>query len=156
MVTVAEKEIVITRLFDAPRTLVFKVWTDPQHIAKWWGPEGYSSTDCKVDLRVGGNFSLQLHGKGGDIHPCAGTFREIVEPERIVYEAVQAEGAGCGAGLPPRSVVTVTFEDQQGKTLLTIHTRLASILDRDAALESGFGIGWESCLGRLADYLTNT
>ncbi len=135
---------------------MFKVWTDPQHIAKWWGPEGYSSTDCKVDLRVGGNFSLQLHGKAGDIHPCVGTFREIVEPERIVYEAVQGEGAGCGAGLPPRSVVTVTFVDQQGKTLLTIHTRLASILDRDAALESGFGPGWESCLGRLADYLTTT
>ncbi|MGV3606721.1 MAG: SRPBCC domain-containing protein [Planctomycetaceae bacterium] len=156
MVTVADKEIVITRLFDAPRALVFKAWTDPKHLAIWWGPAGYSSKDCQVDLKVGGKFSLLLHGTKGDVHPCCGMFREIVEPERIVYEGTLQEGAGCGAGLPPRSVVTVTFEDQQGKTLLTIHTRLASILDRDAALESGFGPGWESCLERLADYLITT
>jgi uncharacterized protein YndB with AHSA1/START domain len=150
----ADREIVITRDFDVPRALLFKVWTDPQHVARWWGPKGFVSSDCEIDLRVGGTFRLRMRGPDGAVYPCQGVFREIVEPERIVYAGVPDEGPACGAGLPPRSIVTVTFVERHGKTTLTIHTRLETAADRDAAVEAGFHAGWESTLERLAEQLT--
>jgi len=149
----AEQEIVITRDFDAPRALLFKVWTDPKHVAQWWGPKGFISSDCEIDLRVGGSFSLQMRGPDGAVYPCRGVFREIVEPERIVYAGVPHDSPACGAGLPPRAVVTVTFAEHHGKTRLTIHTRLESAADQEAVVKAGFNVGWESCLERLAEHL---
>lgn len=148
--------IVISRVFDAPRELVFRAWTDARHIARWWGPNGFSGEDCEVDFRVGGGIRLQLRGPDGNRYPCDAVIREIVPPERIVFAGSPDDGPGCGAGLPPRSLVTVTFVESGGKTTLTIQTQLASAADRQAAIDSGFNPGWEQCLERLAGCLEAT
>jgi len=152
-VVLFEREIVISRVFDAPRALVFKAWTDPKHVAQWWGPTGFSAPACEIDLRVGGLFRVNLLGPDGVEYPCTGFFREVVEPERIVYVGTSEDGPACGSGLPPRSTVTVTFEESDRKTTLTIHTLLESTTHRDAAMRDGFNIGWGMSLERLAEYV---
>lgn len=146
-----DREIVISRIFDAPREMVWQAWTNPDHISSWWGPGGFSAPPCEIDLRPGGQFRIDLNGPDGNIYPCKGTFREVVEPERIVYDGPAGETPGCGAGLPPDATVTVTFADQNSKTRLTIHTVLASEADRAAARSEGFIEGWEQSLDRLAE-----
>jgi uncharacterized protein YndB with AHSA1/START domain len=148
-----DREIVIRRVFDAPRELVFAAWTEPRHVERWWGPQGYTSCACEIDLRPGGVFGLEMRGPDGAVYPCKGVFREIVKPERIAYIADVGAGHPCGAGLPPRSIVTVTFAEEDGKTTLTIHTRLQSAADRDAAQNAGYVPGWESTLECLAEFL---
>lgn len=148
-----DREIVVSRRFDAPRELVWQAWTDPQAIAEWWGPRGFDAPPCEIDLRPGGKFQVDLNGPDGKIYPCKGTFREIVEPERIVYDGPANEPAGCGAGIPPNATVTVTFAAAGGQTELTIHTLLASEADRVAARDEGFIPGWQDSLERLAEKL---
>jgi uncharacterized protein YndB with AHSA1/START domain len=149
----ADREIVVTRVFDAPRALVFKAWTDPKLVAAWWGPKGYASSGCEIDLRPGGTFRLHMRGPEGIVYPCQGAFREIVEPERIVYVGVLDDGPACGAGLPPHSIVTVTFAEHRGKTTLTIHTHLHSVAAHAAVVGAGFNAGWATSLERLAEHL---
>jgi uncharacterized protein YndB with AHSA1/START domain len=148
-----DREILITRVFDAPRELVFAAWTDPERVVQWWGPGGYSSFDCEIDLRVGGVFNLKMRGPDGTVYPCTGVFREVVKPERIVYTGPPETNHPCGAGLPPNAIVTVSFVEHDRKTTLTIHARLASAADRDAAVAAGFVPGWDSALERLAELL---
>src|SRR5258708_10890203 len=90
MATDAENlELVITRVFDAPRDLVFKAWTDPEHLVRWWGPKGFTSTIMdKIDLRPGAPYRIHMRGPDGDDHWSQGVYREIVDPERLVF-------AGC-------------------------------------------------------------
>ncbi len=148
-------ELVITRTFNAPRALVWKAWTEPQHIMQWRGPNGFSNSSCESDLRVGGAFHLDMRAPDGNIYPCVGTYREIVVPERLVYESEADDSHPCGAGLPPRSVVTVTFAEQGGKTTLMLHTRFETEARRDAANAAGYSTSWGESLGRLDDFLTH-
>jgi uncharacterized protein YndB with AHSA1/START domain len=89
--------IVITRVVDAPRALVFEAFTQPQHLAQFWGPKGFSAPVCEVDLRVGGRFRVDLRGPDGATYPCTGIYREIVPGERLVY----ANPPGGGAAARP-------------------------------------------------------
>jgi uncharacterized protein YndB with AHSA1/START domain len=146
-------ELLITRTFDAPRALVWRAWTDPEHVKQWWGPQGFHNETCAADLRVGGNFRLEMRAPDGNVYPCVGTFREIVEPERIVYEGEAAEGHPCGAGIPPHATVTVSFAEQDGKTRLTLHTRFASAERKQAAADARFVVSWNEALDRLTDTL---
>jgi len=146
-------EVLITRTFDAPRRLVWQAWTDPAHIMRWWGPSGFVNQSCESDLKVGGNFRLEMRAPDGNVYPCIGTFREIVEYERIVYEGEAAEGHPCGAGIPPHATVTISFADQGSKTKLTLHTRFASLERKQAAAEARFIVSWEEALDRLGQAL---
>jgi hypothetical protein len=89
----------VTRIFVAPRELVFKMFTDPKHLARFWGPTGYTSTVLEMDPRPGGTFRLEMRGPDGGIYLCKGIYREVVEPERIVYlgepDGSQRAGADC-------------------------------------------------------------
>lgn len=152
----SSSEVVLTRTFDAPRELVWQAWTDPKHIIHWWGPEGFNNERCESDLRIGGRFQLEMRAPDGNVYPCVGTFLEIVAPERIVYEGEAAEGHPCGAGIPPRAVVTISFAEQQGKTRLTLHTRFASVERKQAAADARFVVSWEEAMGRLDDFLNQT
>lgn len=149
----ADNELIISRTFDAPRELVWQAWTDPEHVKHWWGPKGFDNEGCTADLRVGGRFNLSMRAPDGNLYPCVGTFREIVEHERIVYEGEAMEGHPCGAGIPPRATVTVNFVEQDGKTQLTLHTRFASAERKQAAAEARFVISWEEALDRLSEVL---
>ncbi len=151
----SNSEVVITRTFNAPRALVWLAWTDPKHIMQWWGPAGFNNETCKSDLRVGGRFQLEMRAPDGNVYPCIGTFREIVAPERIVYDGEATEGHPCGAGIPPRAVVTVSFAEQGDKTQLTLHTRFASAERKQAAAAARFVVSWEEAMGRLDDFLTH-
>jgi uncharacterized protein YndB with AHSA1/START domain len=151
-----EQIIVISRIIDAPRELVFKAFTDPKHLTKFWGPKGTTAPICEVDLRVGGAFRVEMHGLDGAVYPCTGIYRDIAPPERIVYASTTEDDNPCGGGLPPRAIVTMTFAAVDGKTKITIHTRLPSEAARAAAIAGGFNAGWNDSLDRLAAFLTRS
>jgi uncharacterized protein YndB with AHSA1/START domain len=143
----ADRTLVITRIFSAPRELVFKCWTDPEHMVKWFGPKGFTSTVLKGDLRPGGAYRIHMLGPDGD-HWTQGVFREVVPPERLVMVGGWADAVGNPTR--PETVLTLTFEAIGGKTKLTLHNALfESVTARD--LHHG---GWSSSLERLAEYLT--
>ncbi|MCI0600158.1 MAG: SRPBCC domain-containing protein [Beijerinckiaceae bacterium] len=142
--------VIITRMFDAPRELVFQAFTDPVHIPRFWGPDGFKSTVREMDVRPGGAFRIDMHAPDGATYPCEGIYREVVAPERIVYAGGTDCGHPCGGGLPPGALITITFADHGGKTKLTIDTRFESYAGREAAVEMGFNAGWAQTLDRLA------
>jgi uncharacterized protein YndB with AHSA1/START domain len=145
--TSAERELVITRIFDAPRRLVFKAWTDPEHLVHWLGPQGFTGTIVKMDVRPGGAYRFHMRGPEGDDHWSQGVYREIVESERLVMTRNWADSQGNPTS--PETLLTVTFEEHEGKTKLTLHQAVfESVTARD--LHRG---GWNSSLDRLAEYL---
>jgi uncharacterized protein YndB with AHSA1/START domain len=156
MSTESKDELLITRTFNAPRALVWQAWTDPRHIMQWWGPAGFNNETCATDLRVGGRFRLEMRAPDGNVYSCIGTFREIVEHERIVYDGEAADEHPCGAGIPPRAVVTVSFTAQDGKTHLTLHICFASAERKSAVAEARFVVSWEEAMQRLDDLLMQT
>jgi uncharacterized protein YndB with AHSA1/START domain len=144
----ADQALVITRIFDAPRELVFKAWTDPDHLVRWMGPRGFRSTVLHSELRAGGAYRIHMLGADGDDHWTQGVFREIVEPERLVMEGSWADAQGNPTS--PVTLLTITFEAHEAtRTRLTLHQAgFESISARDE--HRG---GWNSSLDRLAEYL---
>jgi uncharacterized protein YndB with AHSA1/START domain len=144
--TSAERELVVSRLIDAPRALVFRAWTQPEHIARWWGPQGYITIFCDMDIRIGGRYRFGMRSPEGIEQWKVGVFRELVEPERVVFTfAWEAPDGSLGHEL----LTTVTFADQDGKTLLTLRQAVFETTDRrDDHLR-----GWTSCLERFSDYM---
>ena len=84
----SEWDLVIIRVFDAPRELVFKAWTDTKHMAQWWGPNGFTNPVCELDVRAGGAMRIDLRAPNGVVYPMKGVFREVVEPQRLVFTSV--------------------------------------------------------------------
>lgn len=143
---IAERALTITRLFDAPRDLVWKVWTDPKHLANWWGPRDYPATQMSMDVRPGGKWRGRMHGvKDGKTLWLGGVFREVVRPERLVFTFAWEETGERGL----ETLVTITFAEQGGKTLMTFHhARFQSDEERD-----GHTGGWTSTFDRLDEHL---
>jgi uncharacterized protein YndB with AHSA1/START domain len=145
----ADREIVLTRVLDAPRELVFDAFTDPEHIDEWWGPNGFTNTTRERDVRVGGVWRFTMHGPDGTDYPNRAVYREIVRPERIVYDHDADDDAG-----EDRFHVTITFDDAgEGKTRLTMRMLFATAGERDRTV--GFGaieLGHQT-LDRLAAHL---
>jgi uncharacterized protein YndB with AHSA1/START domain len=144
--TSADLELVITRIFDAPRPLMFKAWTEPDRAVRWWGPQGFITVYSKMDFRPGGAYRVCMRSPEGSEHWQRGVCRELVEPERLVFTFAWEDGEGK----PGReTVVTVTFAEHEGKTKLTLHQAVfETVTARD--LHQG---GWASVLKRLAEYL---
>jgi len=151
-VETAEWEIVITRVFDAPRELVWQAWTDPKHVVNWWGPTGFTTTIEKMDVRPGGVWKHVMHGPDGTDYPNSSVFKEVVKPERIVF----SHGGGKEGGPGVHFTATWTFEGlAANKTRLTIRMVFDSAADRDVVVkEYGAIEGGNQTLGRLAEYLT--
>lgn len=143
---IAECEVSLTRIFDAPRDLVFKTWTEPKHMARWWGPRGFTNPVCELDVRVGGAILIHMRAPDGTLYPMTGTFLQIVVPEKLVFKAV----AEAGDGIPLlEGLVTATFEEHGGKTRLTVHEKATSLAPRGARMLSGMHEGWAQSLERL-------
>lgn len=143
--TSSSAEIVAARTFDAPRDLIWKMWTDPEHTAKWWGPNGFTNTIEKMDVRPGGEFVLVMHGPDGTDYPNRFVFREVVKPERIAYSHLSG----------PLFEATTTFAEDGGKTTVTVRMEFATAELRNKVVEQfGADRGLEEELGKLDAYLT--
>ncbi|MBD2355427.1 SRPBCC domain-containing protein [Tolypothrix sp. FACHB-123] len=153
--TQSEREIIITRIFNAPRELVFQAWTDPKHIVQWWGPKGFTTRVTELDLRPGGQSRYVMVGPDGTEYPVKGVFYEIVPPERIVSSDEFDEGFEqlINGDLPQGIVMTVMFEDLEGKTKLTLQIRHATESDRRKHEEMGVVAGWNSTFDCLDEFL---
>jgi uncharacterized protein YndB with AHSA1/START domain len=143
------KSIIATRVFDAPRALVFEVWTNPKHLAQWWGPNGFTTTTSAFDARVGGVWRFVMHGPDGRDYQNRITFDEIVKPERLVYHH------GGGEDVEPvQFKVSVIFEELGGKTKLTMRMLFPSAAERERVIkEYGADKGLVQTLSRLAEHL---
>jgi uncharacterized protein YndB with AHSA1/START domain len=150
---VEQREFVMERIFDAPRDLVFQVWSDPKHLAHWFGPKGWTLPVCTMDFRPGGVWQYCMRGPAGEESWGKATYQEIVPPERIVYIDAFADADGNVIPGTLTMVVTVTFTEQQGKTKLTNHVQFASAQDLQAALEMGMAEGSTETWDRLEAYL---
>ena len=142
--------IIATRVYDAPRALVFKVWSDPKHLAQWWGPDGFTTTTSAFDMRPGGVWRFVMHGPDGRDYQNRIIFDEITPPERIVYRHDGGEDVE-----PVQFAQTVTFEDLgNGQTLLTWHGTFPSAEERARVIrEYGADKGLVQTMARLDDYV---
>jgi NADPH2:quinone reductase len=154
----ADQVLMITRVLDAPRNLVFKTWTEPERIKRWWSPKDFTCTVSEVDLRPGGKYLNCMRSPEGKNYWSQGVYREIVEPERIVCtdtfadengNPVSPESYGMSSGWPAEALVEVTFAEHGGKTEVTLrHSPIKPGSERDMCRQ-----GWNECLDKLADYL---
>jgi len=151
--SLAEREIVITRVFDAPREVIWNAWTDPEQIVRWWGPSGFTTTIHEMDVRPGGVWKHTMHGPDGTDYPNRIVFIEVVKPERIVYSMT-----GGKKGDPVhQSDVTWTFEAQGDKTRLTLRMLFPSADAREqAAKKYGVIEGGSQTLDRLEEQLAKS
>ncbi len=145
----ADREIVTTRIFDAPRELVFEAWTNPKHVAQWWGPRGFTTTIQQMDVRPGGIWRLVMHGPDGRDYKNKIVFLDVVKPERLVYRTDPEKGIE-----PVNFKVTVTFNDLGGKTEVHMRMVFPSAVAREHVVQKHNAIeGAKETLGRLAEYL---
>ena len=147
----ADREIVISREFNAPRELVWEAWTHPEHVAHWWGPRGFTTTIEKMDVRPGGLWKHVMHGPDGANYPNQSVFKEVVKPERIVF----SHGGGREGGPGAHFVSTWTFDEiEKDKTRVTIRMVFTSAAARDFVVkEFGAIEGGKQTLERLAEHL---
>ena len=142
------KVIIGTRVFDAPRALVFLAWTEPHHLAQWFGPNGFSLTTHSFAFEPGGTWRFVMHGPDGRDHQNRVVFDEIVPPERIVYHHGNVEGVE-----PLCFKTVITFEDLEGKTRLTMQGIFPSAEARERVVGE-YGKAQMQTLARLDDYVT--
>ncbi|MEA2499375.1 MAG: hypothetical protein QOH26_1780 [Actinomycetota bacterium] len=145
--TPSEREIVMTREFNAPRHLVFEAHTSCDHMSRWWGPRKYEVVGCEIDFRPGGKWRIVHRGPDGEEYAFHGEFREIVPPERIV-RTFEFEGFPGSV-----SVETLTLEEHDGKTTFTGKSVYKTVEERDGMLASGMSEGATETMERLAEYL---
>jgi uncharacterized protein YndB with AHSA1/START domain len=147
-----QQELVLTRLFDAPRELVFKAWTDPKRVAQWWGPHGFTNPVCELDPRPGGAIRIHMRGPDGTVHPMTGVFREVVRPERLVFTSAALDSNGK----PMFEVLTaVTFAEESGKTKQILRARVIKTTPQAAPYTAGMEQGWTQSLERLTTYVAS-
>lgn len=142
-----DRSIITSRVFDAPREIVFRAWTDPVRIVAWWGPNGFTTTSHEMDVRPGGVWRFTMHGPDGVDYPNHIVYREVVPPERLVYDHGEDSD-------DPGFHMTVTFVEENGKTTITMDALFATAEERNrVAAEFGAIEGAQQTLRRLAEYL---
>ncbi|HYI93459.1 MAG TPA: SRPBCC family protein [Bryobacteraceae bacterium] len=144
-----EREIQMTRVFDAPRHLVFEAFSKPELLKRWFGPRGWSLVVCEVDLKVGGGFRFVLRGPDGRDMGMRGVYREIVRPERSVHMESFDD-------FPGEAEVTSVFVEKEGKTTLTVTVLYPSKEVRDAVIQSGMEHGAAESYDKLAELLSSS
>jgi len=157
-VKAVERELVITRIFDAPRELVWKAWTEPESVKRWWGPKGFTAPVSKIELRVGGKYLSSMRSPEGQVFWSTGVYRELIPLERIVCtdsfadekgNVVPATYYGMTGEWPRELLVTVTLEEDGGRTKMTL---------RHAGIPAGkmselCELGWNESFDKLAEVL---
>lgn len=147
----SNREMIITRLINAPRELVWEVWTNPEHVKHWWGPNGFTNTIYEMEVKPGGVWKFMMHGPDGTDFPNKIVFNEVVKPERLVYTHGTFDEND-----PNVFHATVVFEKQGDKTNVIMKVVLASPEELEKVIkEYGALEGGNQTLGRLAKYLEN-
>lgn len=145
----ADRELVFTRVFDAPRELVFQAWTDPKHLAQWWGPRGFQTTVHEMEVRPGGVWRLTMHGPDGRDYRNHIVMLEVIRPERLVFKHDPEKGSE-----PVNHQTTVTFLERGGKTQVTMRMLFSSPDARKHVIRTYEAVeGGNQTLGRLREYL---
>jgi uncharacterized protein YndB with AHSA1/START domain len=142
-------ELSIARTFDAPRALVWTVWTEPNHAAQWWGPHGFTTPVYETDLRPGGRIRVHMRAPDGTIFPSEGAYEEVVAPERLVSFGVVEIGGQVAFEVR----MTVTFEEHDGKTTVRVLQSFSKLAPAAAGAIAGARQGWTQQLDRLEAYL---
>jgi uncharacterized protein YndB with AHSA1/START domain len=145
----AIREVTLTRVIAAPRERVFRAWTDPKHMAQWWGPKGFTNPVCEVDARPGGMIRIDMRAPDGVDYPMDGVFHEVIEPERLVFTS-RAFAPDTNKTLI-RALNTVTFAYEGGNTRLTVVARVMEVAPEFAAAAAGMEEGWSQSLERLQE-----
>jgi uncharacterized protein YndB with AHSA1/START domain len=142
----ASARVTLTRVFDAPRDVVWKAWTDPEYLAKWWGPKSFTNPVCEFDARRGGKIRIDMRAPNGTVYPMTGTVLEIAEPERLVFTSVAEDHDGNPL---IEGHTTVTFEDQGEKTKVTVDASAVANVPIAAEMLKGMEAGWTQSLEKL-------
>lgn len=145
-------DVTIVRTFNAPRKLVWDAWTQPTHLAQWWGPTNWTNPKCEVDLRVDGLLHIDMQSPDGTIYPMDGIYKEIEAPERLVISNIVP---GENGEMLFEVMQIVTFRELEGKTQLTIEARVIRQLPGAEQYLEGMEAGLQQSLDRLQDLLAS-
>lgn len=147
-----KKEIVIARLFSAPRAMVYRAWTDPVQFAKWWGPDGYEISVCEFDVRPGGALKIDMSGAGGWLMRMDGQFIEVVENEKLKFTTTAFNDEN---GIPSHEHInSVSFGDENGQTKVLLTVEVVKVPEGAAATE-GLSQGWRQSFDKLEQVFDN-
>lgn len=143
---VSERILELTRTFDASRELVFTAWIEPEHFSRWCAPAKFDIVDSKIDARRGGVWWSKMRAPDGEECIASGVYREVVEPERLVFTYAHEMPDGSRG---PETLVTVDFEEQGEMTVITLHQEVFDTVENRVA----HSMGWGECLDRLAGHI---
>ena len=145
------KEVTVTRVFDAPPALVYRMWTEPKHLAAWWGPRHFTNPRCTVDARAGGEMNITMRGPDGTDYPMTAEFIEVVADKKLVFTAFARDLDG---NPQLEAHTTVTFENEAGKTRLTVKARGVGITPAAEQMLAGMEAGWTQSIDKLGEHVT--
>jgi uncharacterized protein YndB with AHSA1/START domain len=148
--TYGEGTVAITRVFTAPRALVWQAWTDPKMLAQWFGPRGFTASVLELDLRVGGALRIVMHGPDGNDYAMKGIFREVQAPERLVFSNVAIDNDGNHL-LEGETIATLS--EQDGKTTLTMKSHAVGLVPLAPQMLAGMEAGWTQSIDKLGEVL---
>jgi len=145
------KELTLTRIFDAPLDMVYKAWTARDQLAIWWGPKGFTNPVCEIDLRTGGEIRIHMKAPDGTVYPMNGRFMEIEANKRLVFMS-----AALDANDQPLFEIKneVIFESEGNKTKITLHFTVSNVRPEAAPYLAGMEMGWNMSLDKLDTLLT--
>ncbi len=150
-----KKELTIERMYDVPRDLVWKAWTDPELVAQWWGPRGVTNPTCEWEARPGGKLHIvmlageELGPLKGQEWPMTGEFKEVEEPEKLVFIG----NAIVNGKEVLQNLCTVMFDESNGKTKMTVHIEVTKTTPEAAGPLQGMEMGWNQQLDKLGEFL---
>jgi len=143
-----EGTVTLARVFDAPRALVWKAWTDPKMMAQWFGPRGFTNPVCELDVRVGGSLRIVMRGPDGNDYPMKGVFREVFAPERLVFTNIAIDNDGRHL---LEGETTVTFAESNNGTTLTLRTHAVGLVPIATQMLAGMEAGWTQSIDKLEE-----
>ena len=148
-----EGSVTLTRIFDAPRALVWKAWTDSKMMAQWFGPRSFTNPVCELDVRVGGSLRIVMRGPDGNDYPMKGVFRQVVPLERLVFSNIATDKDGNHL---LEGETTVIFAENDGKTSLTLTTYAAGLVRIASKMLAGMEAGWTQSIDKLEEFVARS
>jgi len=146
-----ERAVTLTRVYDAPRELVWRAWTDPKHMAQWFGPRGFTASVPELDARVGGALRVIMHGPDGNDYPMKAVFTAVEPPARLAFTSIATDTDGNHL---LEGETTVALEEEGGKTKLTLHSYAKGLVPLAPQMLAGMEAGWSQSLDKLGEGLT--